>query len=154
MMNQVQALENLGIRAAMLTSKTPDQEKADIEKDMKSGHPRIRLLYITPERLAMDRFQNLLKKVHSQNELSRLVIDEAHCISEVRPAQLTRDMQADQHLPQWGHNFRKEYQQIGRFRELFPSIPIMALTASATKKYDTQELVRVSANDPVHQSAR
>lgn len=86
MANQVQALESLSIPAAMLTSKTGEFEKKAIEKDMKSGHPRIRLLYITPERLAMDKFQNLLKKVYAQGELSRLVIDEAHCISEVSRA--------------------------------------------------------------------
>lgn len=64
----------------------------------------------------MTKFQKLLAKVYEQGELSRLVVDEAHCISE------------------WGHDFRKEYQQIGRFRELFDRVPIMALTASATKQ--------------------
>lgn len=84
MTNQVQALERLKVPAAMLTSKTDEYEKKAIEKDMQSGHPRIRLLYITPERLAMVKFQNLLRRVYAQGELSRLVIDEAHCISEVR----------------------------------------------------------------------
>lgn len=69
----------------MLTSKTSDEDKKAIDKDIKSGHPKIRLLYITPERLAMEGFQNSLKKVYKHNELSRLVIDEAHCISEVGP---------------------------------------------------------------------
>lgn len=149
MENQVHHLEQLNIPCAMLTSRSDEFDKkrvrvhsavahdfadavAQIEKDMLSGHPKIRLLYgmltplstlstdnahiVTPERLAMRKFIGLLDRVYKQGELARLVIDEAHCISE------------------WGYNFRQEYQQLGNFRVRYEKVPIMALTASATKK--------------------
>jgi superfamily II DNA helicase RecQ len=85
-----------------------------IEKDLASGHPYARLLYITPESLFNPKFLKSVRLLVQQNELRRLVVDEAHCISE------------------WGSSFRPEYRKLGFFRKEFPDIPIMALTASAT----------------------
>lgn len=69
---------------------------------------------VTPERLQTADFMRVLEEVYSRHQLRRLVIDEAHCISE------------------WGHDFREEYRKLDRFRLKFPDVPIMALTASAT----------------------
>ncbi|GAA97169.1 uncharacterized protein L969DRAFT_14736 [Mixia osmundae IAM 14324] len=114
--DQLQALDKLNIAAGSLSSKTdPDQARL-ILRDMHSGHPKTRLLYVTPERIALISFQRVLRVLYNHGELSRLVIDEAHCIS------------------QWGKDFRPDYAQLGLFRQLFPRVPIMALTASATPK--------------------
>ncbi|KAG9045757.1 hypothetical protein FS837_005714 [Tulasnella sp. UAMH 9824] len=116
MKNQVAKLRELGVPAVSFTSETLPHEKAAIVKELESGHPKSRLLYITPEKLMSSDFCTLLTRAYEQRELSRLVIDEAHCISE------------------WGHDFRGEYRKLGTFRDQFPDVPIMALTASATPK--------------------
>lgn len=113
MMNQVESLRASGIKASSLNSNTPMQEKDLIYKDLQSGHPRIRLLYVTPELCALDRFRDKLRIVHEQRELARIAIDEAHCISE------------------WGHDFRRDFMRLSWFREALPDVPIMCLTATA-----------------------
>ncbi|KAJ7439243.1 ATP-dependent DNA helicase [Mycena latifolia] len=114
MKNQVSGLREKHVPVASLTSETSSSEKSDIVRDLASGHPVNRLLYITPEKLCTSEFMQTLRKIYEQRELNRLVIDEAHCISE------------------WGHDFRAEYRKLGVFRKNFPNIPIMALTATAT----------------------
>ncbi|KAK9784985.1 putative P-loop containing nucleoside triphosphate hydrolase protein [Seiridium cardinale] len=113
MMNQVEALQAAGINASSLNSNTPGIEKDRIYKDLQTGHPLTRLLYVTPELCALDRFRDRLRIVHEQKELARIAIDEAHCISE------------------WGHDFRKDFKRLSWFRESFPDVPIMCLTATA-----------------------
>ncbi|ORY64338.1 P-loop containing nucleoside triphosphate hydrolase protein [Pseudomassariella vexata] len=113
MMNQVEALRTAGINASSLNSTTPLGEKDRIYKDLQTGHPRIRLLYVTPELCAQPRFRDRLTVVYEQRELARIAIDEAHCISE------------------WGHDFRKDFKRLSWFRESFPDVPIMCLTATA-----------------------
>ncbi|KAJ7701417.1 P-loop containing nucleoside triphosphate hydrolase protein [Mycena rosella] len=111
---EVSALREKDITVASFTSETSSTEKSAIVRDLASGHPVNRLLYITPEKLCTADFMQILKKIYDQGELNRLVIDEAHCISE------------------WGHDFRSEYRRLGVFRKNFKNIPIMALTATAT----------------------
>ncbi|CAJ2511726.1 Uu.00g073510.m01.CDS01 [Anthostomella pinea] len=113
MMNQVEALRAAGIDASSFNSNTPIQERDRIMNDLKTGHPRTRLLYVTPELCATDRFRERLNVVYEQRELARIAIDEAHCISE------------------WGHDFRKDFKRLSWFRESFPDVPIMCLTATA-----------------------
>lgn len=113
MMNQVESLRAAGINASSLNSNTPGPEKDSIYKDLQTGHPRTRLLYVTPELCAADRFRERLRIVYEQKELARIAIDEAHCISE------------------WGHDFRKDFKRLSWFRESFPDVPIMCLTATA-----------------------
>ncbi|KAG9309179.1 hypothetical protein JVU11DRAFT_10890 [Chiua virens] len=72
-------------------------------------------LLATPENFCTPGFMRTLAAVYNSGQLSRLVINEAHCISE------------------WGHDFR-EYRKLGTFRDRFPGVPIMALTATGTKK--------------------
>ncbi|KAJ7256834.1 P-loop containing nucleoside triphosphate hydrolase protein [Mycena haematopus] len=114
MKNQVSGLREKDIPVAALTSETSSTEKTNIVRDLASGHPVNRLLYITPEKLCTPDFLNTLTKLYEQKELNRLVVDEAHCISE------------------WGHDFRSNYRRLGVFRQRFAEIPIMALTATAT----------------------
>ncbi|KAJ7741355.1 ATP-dependent DNA helicase [Mycena metata] len=114
MKNQVSGLREKHIPVASLTSETSPADKKIIVRDLASGHPVNRLLYITPEKLCTSEFIQILSTIYEQKELNRLVIDEAHCISE------------------WGHDFRAEYRRLGIFRERFEDIPIMALTATAT----------------------
>lgn len=78
------------------------------------GHPRTRLLYITPEYTLSESFRRCLQTIYAQGELARIAIDEAHCISE------------------WGHDFRRAYAHLSHFRTTYPSVPIICLTATAT----------------------
>lgn len=99
MQNQVEVLNKLKVRAAMLVSSTPANEikkvrfvikvecvmlmsTAQISRDLACGHPKTRLLYVTPERIVNASFQKKLVTCYAQNELARFCIDESHCISE------------------------------------------------------------------------
>jgi len=113
MINQVEALRASGIDASSLNSTTPEAERRRIQRDLESGHPRTRLLYVTPEACAGDKFRRRLQLVYEQKELARIAIDEAHCISE------------------WGHDFRKDFKRLSWFRETFPDVPITCVTATA-----------------------
>ena len=112
-MNQVEALRGAKVDARTLNSNTAMAERDYIYQDLATGHPLTRLLYVTPELCSGDHFRRRLKFVHEQKELARIVVDEAHCISE------------------WGHDFRKDFKRLSWFRETFPSVPIMCLTATA-----------------------
>lgn len=110
MKDQVDALAGNGINAAMINS---SQEREEIDSVIeKTRQGLIKILYIAPERLAMSSFENLLHTL----PIRLFAIDEAHCISE------------------WGHDFRPEYRNLKYLRSKFPNIPIIALTATATKK--------------------
>ena len=117
MRDQVDQLKKRGIPAAALTSGLFREEVETILENFVNGV--YKLLYISPERLKSAAFKEYL--VHAK--LSFLAVDEAHCIS------------------QWGYDFRPAYLEIGKIRDIFPELPIMALTASATPKVqkDIQE---------------
>jgi ATP-dependent DNA helicase RecQ len=107
MKDQVDALIANGVSAAVLNSSLSSSEVGRVFQQMDSG--TLDLLYVAPERLMMPDFLGRLGSL----KLSLFAIDEAHCIS------------------QWGHDFRPEYTQLGRLRPLFPSVPIVAMTATA-----------------------
>lgn len=117
-MDQVNALQAIGVAVSTINSNTPLAERRLILDDMLSGHPRTRLLYVTPELCQTDSFRRNLQIVHRQGQLTRVAIDEAHCISE------------------WGHDFRPAYQELNWFRKNLrdPAVPITALTATATPR--------------------
>jgi len=108
MKDQVDALQASGIAATFLNSSLTQDESRKRLRGLHSGE--YRLLYVAPERLMLSGFLTDLQKWSVQ----LIAIDEAHCISE------------------WGHDFRPEYRQISELRKLFPSVPFMALTATAT----------------------
>jgi ATP-dependent DNA helicase RecQ len=124
MQDQAAQLEQMGIPAAALNSQIPWQEQQNVMRRAVKGE--YRLLYVSPERLLKEEFIEYLSRV----PLAFFAIDEAHCISE------------------WGHEFRPEYRQLRRLRELFPDQPIAAFTASATKRVRHDILRQLSLRDP------
>ena len=107
MQNQVAALHELGVRAAVLNSSLSQQAAAEVEQNLLAGD--YDLLYVAPERLLTARFLNLI----ARTPIALFAIDEAHCVS------------------QWGHDFRPEYIQLSVLHERFPEVPRIALTATA-----------------------
>ncbi|MDR5751886.1 MULTISPECIES: DNA helicase RecQ [unclassified Caballeronia] len=107
MQDQVAAMLEVGVRAAYLNSTLSGAEAAATERALRNGE--IDLLYVAPERLMTPRFLDLLDSA----PIGLFAIDEAHCVS------------------QWGHDFRPEYIQLSVLHERFPSVPRIALTATA-----------------------
>jgi ATP-dependent DNA helicase RecQ len=107
MHDQVDALRQLGIRAAYLNSTLSHDEMRDVEQEIAGRH--LDLVYVAPERLLTERFLALLDGA----PIALFAIDEAHCVS------------------QWGHDFRKDYQQLRILHERYPNVPRIALTATA-----------------------
>jgi ATP-dependent DNA helicase RecQ len=111
MKDQVDTLVGNGVPAALFNSTLSPSEKAEVIAGLRQG--RYKLLYVSPERLVgegSDAFLSLLSSI----AVSFIAIDEAHCIS------------------QWGHDFRPEYRQLGRLKQLLPGIGVHAYTATAT----------------------
>jgi ATP-dependent DNA helicase RecQ len=107
MQDQVDALTQLGVRAAFLNSSQRRDEQREVEDALQSGN--LDLLYLAPERMLAPATLTLLE----QSRIALFAIDEAHCVS------------------QWGHDFRPEYQQLAVLPERFPTVPRIALTATA-----------------------
>ncbi|MEO1740572.1 MAG: DNA helicase RecQ [Cyanobacteria bacterium J06629_9] len=128
MQDQVQALEDNGIRATYLNSSLTYGELKAREQALLSGD--IRLLYLAPERLLNPSFWPLLEKLQQTVGLSAFAIDEAHCVSE------------------WGHDFRPEYRQLFQLKRQFPQVPMMALTATATERVRQDIVQQLRLNDP------
>jgi ATP-dependent DNA helicase RecQ len=113
MKDQVDTLVGNGVAAACFNSSLASDRKASVTAGLREG--RYRLLYVSPERLAgegSDGFLSMLGRCH----VNFMAIDEAHCIS------------------QWGHDFRPEYRQLGRLRNLFADVSLHAYTATATAR--------------------
>jgi len=107
MQDQVDALRQLGVRAARLDSSLDPQQAMDAEGAFIRGE--LDLLYVAPERLLTARFLDLLDRI----PVALFAIDEAHCVS------------------QWGHDFRPEYRQLDILHRRWPQVPRIALTATA-----------------------
>jgi len=110
MKDQVDGLQAGGVPATFLNSSLASEESRARLRGLHRG--QFRLLYVAPERLMLSGFLEDLQRWN----VNLLAVDEAHCISE------------------WGHDFRPEYRQLAQLRPLFPSAPMMALTATATER--------------------
>ena len=124
MKDQVDALLACGVAAAQMNSSQDPLEHRILEKDLQDG--RIRLLFVSPERLAMPSFRKTLKSVG----VAAFAIDEAHCISH------------------WGHDFRPEYRQLRQLREIFPDVSFHAFTATATSQVRHDIAQQLALRDP------
>ncbi len=128
MKDQVDTLVGNGVEAALYNSSLTGEEKTAVVAGLRQG--RYRLLYVSPERLVgegSDAFLSLL----SSCRVGFIAIDEAHCIS------------------QWGHDFRPEYRQLGRLRQLLPGVGLHAYTATATARVRQDIAKQLGLNDPV-----
>lgn len=123
MKDQVESLQANGIIARALNSTNDETADANIRFECRQG--RVKLLYISPERL-LSEINFLLKDIR----ISLFAIDEAHCIS------------------QWGHDFRPEYTQLKVLRQQFPDVPVVALTATADKITRQDIIKQLAMRDP------
>lgn len=124
MKDQVDQLQAAGVAATFLNSSLSSGEARSRLAGLHRGEWR--LLYVAPERLMLDGWQENLKEW----KVTALAIDEAHCISE------------------WGHDFRPEYRQIARLREFLPDVPVMALTATATGRVREDIVKHLKLREP------
>jgi len=110
MKDQVDALRTCGVSAEFINSTLPPKKINEICERIKDN--QVKILYVAPERFALIKFQEFLKTLR----VNLIAVDEAHCISE------------------WGHDFRPDYRHLSLLKSLFPKVPLIALTATATQK--------------------
>ena len=124
MKDQVDSARSNGIHAAYLNSSLSAEEQSLVLNDLLSNS--LDLLYAAPERFTLNHFQEMLGQVN----ISMVVIDEAHCISE------------------WGHDFRPDYLSLSSLVTLFPAVPVTAFTATATHKVQQDILDKLKLRSP------
>ena len=127
MQDQVDALTQLGVKAACLNSTLDWREAQAVEQAIFSG--QLVLVYIAPERLLLDRTLAMLDALSEAGKLALFAIDEAHCVS------------------QWGHDFRPEYLQLSALHERYPKVPRIALTATADQATRNEILQRLGLGE-------
>jgi ATP-dependent DNA helicase RecQ len=125
MKDQVDGLRECGVEAAQMNSSRTSQELREIERELFAG--RMKLLFVSPERLAMPGFRDMLRRAG----VKTFAIDEAHCISH------------------WGHDFRPEYRQLRTLREEFPESSVHAYTATATPEVRRDIALQLGLRDPL-----
>ncbi|XP_063781550.1 recQ-like DNA helicase BLM isoform X2 [Pseudophryne corroboree] len=129
--DQVQKLTSLDIPATALTGDKTDSEASSIYLQLSKKDPIIKLLYVTPEKVcASARVITTMENLYERKLLARFVIDEAHCVS------------------QWGHDFRPDYKRLNMLRQKFPSVPMMALTATANPRVQKDILNQLKMTKP------
>lgn len=127
MQDQVDALTQLGVKAACLNSTLDWREAQAVEQAIFSGD--VDLVYIAPERLMLERTLAMFDALYDAGKLALFAIDEAHCVS------------------QWGHDFRPEYLQLSALHERFPRVPRIALTATADQATRNEILQRLGLGE-------
>ncbi|KAF4339557.1 hypothetical protein FBEOM_6528, partial [Fusarium beomiforme] len=118
MQDQVDHMKALGIQAVAFNGECSAEYKRQVMTAFEERSPEdyIELLYVTPEMVSKNTtFNNGMRTLYDKGKLARIVIDEAHCVS------------------QWGHDFRPDYKTLGEVRQRYPGVPVMALTATATQ---------------------
>lgn len=130
MQDQIKGLEDLNIRAGMISSlQNPTENSATIQALLEG---KLKFIYVSPERLSSNDFMEILHRV----SINYFVVDEAHCVSG------------------WGHEFRSEYRNLSRLKQYFPNTPIAAFTATATKKVEADICQSLQLHNPKHFRAK
>ena len=124
MKDQVQNLQNKGIKSIALTGGISSDEMIDLLDNCQYGN--YKFLYLSPERLQNDWVLERIKNL----PINLIAIDEAHCVS------------------QWGHDFRPSYLKISKLKEFFPKVAFLALTASATKRVQDDIILQLQLENP------
>ncbi len=124
MQDQVTALEELNIHAKMINSSQTIEENESIYQELLQN--KLKFIYVAPERFVSNDFISVLHRIN----INYFVIDEAHCVSE------------------WGHEFRSEYRNLNRLKQMFPDVTIAAFTATATKKVEADIVKSLNLNNP------
>lgn len=128
MEDQVRSLTKKNIPAMLISSSTSKEDTTTALNALKDGKTQLKLIYATPERFAKSkRFMSNLQKCYADGRLQRIAIDEVHCCS------------------QWGHDFRPDYKYLGILSNMFPKVPILGLTATATTHVlaDVQKILNI-----------
>ncbi|MDP2248120.1 MAG: RecQ family ATP-dependent DNA helicase, partial [Nitrosomonadales bacterium] len=127
MQDQVDALQQLGVKAAYLNSSLDAESARSVLDRIRRGD--LDILYVAPERLLMPSFLSELQQAEMHTGLALFAIDEAHCVS------------------QWGHDFRPEYRGLTVLHERFPNVPRIALTATADAPTRAEIVERLALED-------
>ncbi|KAI6173455.1 ATP-dependent DNA helicase [Aphelenchoides besseyi] len=126
--DQIIQLRSRGIEAEALNQSTSREDVTRIQNEMCNPNSSLRLVYVTPEKLAKSkRFMNKLEKCYSSELLKLIAVDEVHCCSS------------------WGHDFRPDYKFLSILKRQFPTVPILGLTATATNSLiqDVQKILQI-----------
>ncbi|KAG5419038.1 SGS1 [Candida metapsilosis] len=130
MQDQVQHLIHKNIKAGMISSKANSDDNKHTLNLFREGF--LDIVYLSPEKANKSpMIQKIIGKLYDRNQLARVVIDEAHCLSS------------------WGHDFRPDYKGMGFFKERFPRVPLMALTATANEKVRMDIVHHLKMDSPV-----
>lgn len=130
MQDQVQHLQSKGIKAGMISAHGAKGDNKHTTNLFREGF--LDIVYLSPEKANRSgHTQKIIARLYKNDQLARVVIDEAHCLSS------------------WGHDFRPDYQGLKFFKEEFPNVPIMALTATANEKVREDILHNLNMKDPI-----
>ncbi|CAL9734241.1 hypothetical protein MOSE0_E01574 [Monosporozyma servazzii] len=129
MQDQVESLLALNIKASMFSSKNSVQQRKVTFDLLLNG--KLDLIYISPEMISSSKqCQKVIETLYQRGELARVVIDEAHCVSN------------------WGHDFRPDYKKLNIFKQNYPDVPVIALTATANEFVQNDIIKNLGLSNP------